>query len=97
MDDRYHGHFNEQYVDGLVGALVVTDAPDQAEHDKNDAPYSVDSSNTTLIVTDYYSAVTSSLVRPLACAKSSYNVVCRSLPTFHLRAGATSLSQTPSM
>jgi FtsP/CotA-like multicopper oxidase with cupredoxin domain len=27
---QYHGHYNEQYIDGLYGALVVADEADAA-------------------------------------------------------------------
>lgn len=49
----YHGHFQEQYVDGLYGALIVMDV---------DGSTLVDNSNWTWMVSDWYDSPADQLI-----------------------------------
>ncbi len=50
----YHGHFNEQYVDGLVGPLIIDDSDDViSAYEAAGASYKDES---ILVLTDWYNA-----------------------------------------
>lgn len=59
---RCHGHFAEQYPDGLVGPLIVTDAADAAAAAASGAPYSVDGVPWVFVCQDYYAKPAATLV-----------------------------------
>lgn len=58
----YHGHFHEQYPDGLVGAIVVTDEKERMTYKSLGAAYDYDIDSFCFLATDYYAAPAHSLI-----------------------------------
>jgi len=58
----YHGHFGEQYPDGLVGAIVVSDTQEQLTLQNLGAAYDFDIDSFYFIAADYYAAPAHTLI-----------------------------------
>jgi len=60
----YHGHYNEQYPDGLVGALIVSDVlNEKRSYQTFGVSYDYDIDDFIFLVADYYASPTSKLLR----------------------------------
>ena len=59
----YHGHFREQWNDGLFGALIVFDPTEAKLFENKNAPYSRDDTELTLLFQDSYNIAASELTR----------------------------------
>jgi len=57
----YHGHYSEQYPDGLYGSLIIDD-DDHATFAAAGAPYAVDSDVWTWLIADWYNVPATSLL-----------------------------------
>ena len=50
----YHGHFNDQYPDGLIGALIISSPSEKGLLQAAGGNYDLDIDDFILIVADYY-------------------------------------------
>lgn len=59
----YHGHFSEQYVDGLHGAFIVQSPLDEPVLSSLGAPYELDGPPWIWVVSDYFAVNGSTLLK----------------------------------
>lgn len=59
----YHGHYSEQYVDGLYGAFIVQSPLDASVLSSLGAPYELEGSPWVWVVSDYFAANASTLLK----------------------------------